>query len=466
MIVAPHRHRPGHELADLTDFLAFCRENARRHGRPVLASVTLGVRHIDPLAVLLKMRLGGDSAHYRECPAEDTAVAALGAATSAVFTGENRFHDAQTWIHERFADACAAGDTARAFGGPHAFLTAEFDDDAPLTVVIPARMVARRDGEHTAVANLLVRADTDPAGEAARMLAAHARFAAFDYGREPDDTGGAAAPPDFTAGEPAYAERVRLILGHIGAGAYAKVVPARSESWRRAGGFDTAAALEHLRARHPAAHTFSFTDRDGAEWIGATPETLLRVAGDRMHTEALAGTGARARHAADDARLEAALIADDKVRREQRLVTEAIVERLDSLGLTPEFPRTPKILRLPHTRHLLTPLSAKLLPGIGALAVAGALHPTPAVAGSPRAAALAALRFTGETPRAHYAGVSGWIDARGDAHLVVNLRCARVLGDTATLFAGAGIVAGSDPVAEARETSLKLRTVAEALAGD
>lgn len=466
MIVAPHRHRPGHELADLTDFLGFCRENARRRGHPVLASVTLGVSHIDPLAVLLKMRRPGERTHYRECPAEDSAVAALDAATAAVFTGENRFVDAEKWIHELFDGACAAGDTARAFGGPHAFVCAEFADDAPLTVFVPARMVARRDGEHTAVANLLVSADTDTAAEAARMLAAHGHFAAFDYGRDQAETPGAGAPPDFSTGETGYADRVRRILRGIGEGEYAKVVPARRETWRRPGGFDTANALERLRAAQPAAHTFSFTTGDGAEWIGATPETLLRVAGNRLHTEALAGTGTRARHAADDARLEAALLADDKVRREQRMVTEAIVERLRALGLAPEFPETPKILRLPHTRHLLTPLAARLPAGIGALTVAGALHPTPAVAGTPRDAALAALRASGEPDRSHYAGTSGWIDARGDAHLVVNLRCAQILGETATLFAGAGIVAGSVPEDEARETSLKLRTVAEALAGD
>lgn len=465
MIVAPHRHRPGHEHADLTDFLVFCRATALARGEPVLASVTLGVAHIDPLAVLLKMRRAGECWHYRECPAEDTAVAALGVAARFTFAGRDRFREAEAAIRRCFDSACVAGDHARAFGGPRAFITAAFDEAAPLDVVIPLRMVARMAGEHTAVANLIVGADTDPAAEAARMLGAHARFAAFDYGPDDDAPAAAEATPGFTDGEPAYVERVRRILRGIHAGAYTKVVPARAEQWNRAAGFDTAAALERLREKHPGAHTFSFSV-DDAEWLGATPETLLRVTAGRLHTEALAGTGPRARHAAEDARLEAALLADDKVRREQRLVTDTLARQLGELGLTPQFSDTPRTLRLAHTRHLLTPLSADLPPHIGALTVAGVLHPTPAVAGTPRDAALAALRDTDEPERGHYAGASGWVDSRGDAHLVVNLRCARVRPDGATLFAGAGVVAGSDPGEEARETSLKLRTVADALAGD
>ncbi len=469
MIVAPHRHRPGHEHADLTDFLALCRAEALRRGRPVLASVSLPVRHIDPLAVLLRMRRADEPWFFRECPARDTALAALDAAAVATFRGEDRFKRAGAWVEALFADAVAAGEPARAFGGPHAFVAAAFADAAPLTVFVPRRMVARRAGEHTATANALVTGETDPAAEAARILGAHARFAAFDYGATHDAGCPEAGEPPLatdalSCGEPAYAALVASLLERIAAGEFLKIVPARAATLRRAAPFDTAEALERLRERNPGSHTFSFGLGDGAEWLGATPETLLRVSGGTLHADSLAGTAPRARHAADDARLEAGLLADEKVLREQRAVTEALAQSLRELGLTPEYPESPRILRLEHARHLLTPVRAALPPELGALRVAGALHPTPAVAGSPRAAALAALASTEGFDREHYAGCSGWVDARGDALLMVNLRCAKVCGDQATLYAGAGVVAGSSPEAEAAETTLKMRTAAEALA--
>lgn len=467
MIVAPHRHRPGHELADLTDFLALCRARAERLGRPVLASVTLPVRHIDPLAVLLRMRRPAEPWFFRECPAEDTAVAALDAAASATFSGAGRFREAAAWLETLFGEAVAAGEPDRAFGGPHAFVQAAFADDAPLTLFIPRRMVARRAGEHTATANALVGGQTDPAAEAARILGAHARFADFDYGAHAEAEPAPPPPPapGLREGEPAYARLVRKLLRRIADGEFRKIVPARAASLERDRPFDTAEALERLRARNPTAHTFSFRAGDGAEWLGATPETLLRAEDGTLLADALAGTAPRARHAADDARLEATLLTDEKSLREQRTVTETLATRLRELGLSPEFPETPRILRLEHARHLLTPVRARMPAGMpGALRAAGALHPTPAVAGDPRDRALAALAEAEDFDREHFAGCSGWVDARGDAHLTVNLRCARVCGPRATLYAGAGVVAGSDPEAEAAETSLKMRTAAEALA--
>jgi menaquinone-specific isochorismate synthase len=432
----------------------------------VLASVTLPVRHIDPLAVLLRMRRADEPWFFRECPAEDTAVAALDATVRATFAGRTRFAEAGAWAEKLFADTIAAGEPARIFGGPHAFVAAAFADDAPLTVFIPRRMVARHAGEHTAVANALVGSDTDPGVEAARMLAAHARFADFDYGAEepPEDEFTGIPAPAFREGEPAYAALVASLIPRVHAGEFHKIVPARAADWERTAPFDTAEALERLRARHPGSHTFSFGLGDGAEWIGATPETLLRVSAGTLRTEALAGTAPRARHAGDDARIEAGLISDDKVRREQRAVTDTLVTRLRELGLEPVFPETPRIVRLAHARHLLTPVTASLPEGLGALTVAGALHPTPAVAGAPRAAALAALASAENLDREHFAGASGWLDARGDAHLQVNLRCACIRKNHARLYAGAGIVTGSVPEAEAAETTLKLLTVAEALA--
>lgn len=465
MIVAPHRHRPGHEHEDLTGFLEFCRAEAVRRGRTVFASVTVPVSHIDPLAVLLKMRRAGEPWFFRERPADDTSLAALDSVYTRVFRGAERFAEAAEAARAVFADTVAAGDPKRPFGGPHAIVAAEFADEAPLTLFIPRRMVARIDGSHTAVANAAVGPETDCSAEAARILAAHARFADFDYGSEEIPAPRTDASPDLdpTEGEAEYAARVARHLEDIARNTMTKIVPARIRDRHAEHPFDTARALERLRAAHPGSHTFSFGLGDGDEWLGATPETLLRITDGTLVTEALAGTAPRADQAAEDARLEAALLADEKIRREQRAVTDELIERLRGLDLTPVYPDSPRIMRLPHARHLHTPIRAALPPDIDALIVAGALHPTPAVAGTPRDLAMLRLKETEPFDREHFAGTAGWIDARGDAHLQVNLRCAKVSGAHARLYAGAGIVHGSKPDDEARETTLKLRTVDEVL---
>ena len=314
----------------------------------------------------------------------------------------------------------------------------------------------------------------EPAAEAARILGAHARFAAFDYGAT--NTGGDNLPeapqhpaPHFREGEPAYAAVVAEALAGIASDAFAKIVPARAAAWESSSGFDTGATLERLRARHPGAHTFSFGAGDGDEWLGATPETLLRVSDKTLRTEALAGTAPRARHAGDDARLEAALLADEKARREQRAVTDTLVARLSELGLDPVFPETPRVLRLEHARHLLTPVSAAMPGGLGALTVAGALHPKrQAVAGTPRDAALAALPRLEKFDRgAFQRAPPGWLDARGGRAPACEPPVrARARRDRAALRPRAP--AWSPGVRSGRRrpprTTLKLRTMAEALA--
>jgi Isochorismate synthase len=125
----------------------------------------------------------------------------------------------------------------------------------------------------------------------------------------------------------------------------------------------------------------------------------------------------------------------------------------------------PAILTLPHVQHLITPIRGRLRQEAGLLALAGRLHPTPAVGGAPRDAALALLAAHEGFERGWYAGPIGWLGADGDGELMVALRCGLVTGAEATLFAGCGIVADSDPATEWEESRLKLRTMTAALGG-
>ena len=181
-----------------------------------------------------------------------------------------------------------------------------------------------------------------------------------------------------------------------------------------------------------------------------------------MHTEALAGSARRGVSASEDAQLARALFLSEKDQHEHRLVLGSIARRVADLGLKLEHAAQPRLLALANVQHLHTPVSADLPAGVHILDLLARLHPTPAVGGTPRDAALKAIPRHEAFPRGLYAGPIGWVDHRGGGEFLVGLRSALVDGHTATAYAGAGIVAGSTPENEFAETELKFKALTEA----
>ena len=255
---------------------------------------------------------------------------------------------------------------------------------------------------------------------------------------------------------------VTLFAGDVSRGRLDKVVLARRVLCRAAADLDVAAALRHLAATAPESTTFAFARR-GITFLGATPERLLRTTGRSFETVAIAGSAPRGRDAAEDARFATALLASGKDRAEHAAVVASMKESLAPIVEALHVAEHPAVLKLRHVQHLMTPISGRLRDEAGLLTLAGRLHPTPAVGGAPRDTALALITEHEGFGRGWYAGPVGWLGADGDGELMVALRCALVSGNEATLFAGCGIVAGSDPATEWEESRLKLRTMTAAL---
>jgi menaquinone-specific isochorismate synthase len=190
-------------------------------------------------------------------------------------------------------------------------------------------------------------------------------------------------------------------------------------------------------------------------FLSATPERLLRVEGRRVETEAVAGTRPRASGAATDAGLRDALLASEKDRREHAYVCAAVAAALALLTEELDGDREASALTLANGLHLYAGLRGTLRPGVSALDVLRALHPTPAVGGTPAEAALAAIRRMEPFDRGLYAGPVGWV-GREAAELAVGIRSGLAHGRTLDLFSGAGLVAGSDPAAEWAEVEHKI----------
>lgn len=257
-----------------------------------------------------------------------------------------------------------------------------------------------------------------------------------------------------------WLERVSATRQAIRAGRFAKVVLARRLRAQLSRPVDVAALTAQLARRYPGCHVLSLP-YDGGRVVAATPEQLATRRDDTLVSHALAGTAKRSSGGQGEAL--SAFLASPKERHEHALVVDAIRERMQRLCTGVEHPAVPSLLSLRFVQHLWTPLRGRLRDGVDLLDAVSTLHPTPAVLGTPGAAAQAWLAECGEHRDGLYTGVAGWIDRDGDGDAVVVLRSAYLEGSTAVLWAGAGIVSASEPAAELWETELKLQTMLEVL---
>jgi menaquinone-specific isochorismate synthase len=257
-----------------------------------------------------------------------------------------------------------------------------------------------------------------------------------------------------------WRSQVHALLEAIEAGTLAKAVLARDVDVTADAPFDARAIIRRLRRTQGGCFIFA---ADGL--VGATPELLVRRRGRTVLSRPVAGTVARRATGEADAAAEAALAASAKDGLEHRLVVEAVVDGLRAGGLDVETVSDPQVARLATVSHLATAITGRIgrSRSASALELARALHPTPAVGGAPRDAAIAMLRDLETFERGRYAGPVGWVDGRGDGAWAVALRCAELDGERARLVAGAGIVAGSDPEAEWAETQVKFDPMLQAL---
>ena len=247
-----------------------------------------------------------------------------------------------------------------------------------------------------------------------------------------------------------------------------KVVLARSLLLRADAPIDVARVLQRLRA-DPSVTVFAVPlpgSLPGAArtLVGATPELLIDKSGSRLVSQPLAGSAARSHEPAADRAAAEELLRSDKDRREHETVVEWIADRLAPFCLDLRVPASPSLVSTRSVWHLATRVEGTLRDDtMPSIALAEVLHPTPAVCGVPRDAATAVIGRYECFDREYFTGAVGWCDARGDGRWMMAIRCGEVVGATARLYAGAGIVAGSEPASEGAETSIKFRALLDAL---
>ncbi|MFC1575765.1 isochorismate synthase MenF [Gemmatimonadota bacterium] len=258
---------------------------------------------------------------------------------------------------------------------------------------------------------------------------------------------------------------VDRVLSAVEDGGVSKVVLARVQTVSVEGGVDAVDVVMNLWRENPGSHVFLFEPSPGHILLGAAPETVSTVSEGIFRATAVAGSIARGGDEAEQKSLARTLSRSQKDRREHRLCVEDVVDRLGPLSVEVHAQEDPHVLTLSTIQHLETAIEAHLHPGETVLSALEALHPTPAVCGFPRDQALEFIREEEPFQRGWYAGPVGWFDGDGNGVFVPALRSAVARGTEWRLFAGAGIVAGSNPAQEWEETRIKFQPVLRALSG-
>jgi menaquinone-specific isochorismate synthase len=459
---------------------------APRHGRLVSLAVPCAGVSLWQFLVHAKgdVRTAWTSADH------SLALAGMGAATELAGWGASRFDSIARDAAAVFVDAAVLDERAPDFARPRLFGGFSFSPDytpdvawsdfKPAHFIMPHFQFAQQGDQAWLTVNVQVApndAPNDDLGELRDELrgvlnsrieaikAKHLRESSQRIAKsvallpphKHDPVADLSYPMPFAA----WRERIESATQQMRSGRLNKVVLSRVAEVRFERAAPVDAALRVLHERYPDCHLFLFEPRPGCSFIGASPELLVRARGCDVETMALAGSIRRGATAAEDDVLAAQLLSDSKELFEHRVVADEIESRLNELGAQVSCAPV-RVMKLRNIQHLCTPIRARFDRAPGALALVAALHPTPALGGDPREVALRVIEESEIAPRGWYAAPIGWVDAGGDGAFTVAIRSAVAQGRRAWLFAGAGIVASSQPEKEWDETALKFKPMLEA----
>ena len=355
--------------------------------------------------------------------------------------GPDRFERAAASLESVFASAEINDEVDLPGSGPVAFGSFAFDQRSSESVlIVPKTIYGRGDGVAWKTEIEITPSDDDT---------------------DNDESPIAGTGPITDAASITDSDWIAQVVGAknaIDAGTIEKVVLAREVRIEAESDLGRIEIVRRLALAFPGCFTFALGDL-----VGASPELLVRRLGDTVDSIPLAGSARRGADAQEDEELGKALQASKKNRLEHDLTVASVLDALRPVCSELVAEPDPSLLLLANVQHLSTKVQGRLNRPLDALRLAGLIHPTAAVCGVPREQALDLIRRTEQFDRGPYAGPIGWVDHRGDGEWAIALRCARVTGRTAMVWAGAGIVADSDPQDELEEVNLKLDAMLQAL---
>jgi menaquinone-specific isochorismate synthase len=472
----------------LYQLLSVCQQKSIAKNQTQIVSISLEIPVVDPLEILQEfaqphhLHFYFDSGRQKgqmrpvsavnRMPANRQMITGIDAVMQTTLQGKQRFSLAQDFIQTCLANTTTVGALHLPFAGPHFFCSFTFFDDnkfseSPFpcaTIFLPRWQIARKNHQCVLVANVAIKANSaiEKIYQNLQQTIQKITFKTYslkgEFARFPTHLQKPNIPDQHQ-----FKKSVLLALDSIRANHYHKVVLAHAIDVISQTPFQVVHSLNKLRKLHPDCYTFSTSNGKGQTFIGASPEQLVSLQNHILTTDALAGSAPRGKTATEDANFAKALLNSAKETHEHQVVIDFIVQHLGRLGLKPQFSASSRLLQLSNIQHLWTPIQAQVPANISLLDIVAALHPTPAVAGAPREIACEEIRRFERFERSLYAAPLGWIDGQGNGEFIVGIRSATISGNHARLYAGAGIVAGSDPDKELAEIQLKLQALLKAL---
>lgn len=441
----------------------------QQYGRLVSASLPCA-------AVTLRRFLAqaaGQPRYYWESSRDAIAFAGSGNAIELTGWGERRFQIIHEKAQELFAGSVYLN-SQEPMAAPRLFGGFSFREDfipdrtwwdfTPAHFVLPHYQLLQMGGKTWLTINANVPLDEAPDGiEGELYEALEAKIAELRSGEdEPVSQSVHPLEIDYPMPFSVWRDHINEATERMRQGVLKKVVLSRVAEVRFDQPVNVLGALDYLADAYPETYRFLFEPRPFHAFYGATPELLVGVEEDRVETMALAGSIRRGETAEADAVYAQALLDSAKDRYEHQLVVDEIRRRLEPLTMGLTVGET-GVMRLSNIQHIHTPISARLREQSGVLPLVDALHPTPALGGEPREVAMALISEMEPVPRGWYAAPIGWIDQHLNGQFGVGIRSAVAQGRRVWMYAGAGIVAASEPEKEWDETALKFRPMLDAL---
>jgi menaquinone-specific isochorismate synthase len=365
-----------------------------------------------------------------------------GVHASTTVSGRDRFEQARDWWHHQLETFSISNSVHGSGTGPVLFASFSFDRNEESVLVMPKVVVGQR-GTQSWITWI---------GDSPQPLLPEsaARLSRGEF--------------TFTEGSistSAWKERVAEAIVRIEKSGVDKVVLARDLVATTKTDVDARPILKKLAAEYPSTWTFAVDNL-----VGATPELLLRLSRGMVTSRVLAGTIPKTGDDARDLALAASLARSSKDLEEHEYAVRSVAEALEPFCSSTNVPESPFVLHLANVMHLATDVTGALTESkqrVDAFSLLKSLHPSAAVCGTPRNIAFDIIDEIEGMNRGRYAGPVGWIDASGDGELGIALRTGQISGNEIRIYAGCGIVAGSNPEKEVEESDAKMIPMRSAL---
>ena len=439
-----------------------------------ILSLVQKIPFVDPLTVLRQFVSSDILSFYWENPSKQEAIAAWGVTRDLVIKSNARFAKTQSFIKSCFKQMISEGDESINGNEAKIFCSFSFFERAEnpqsstptATIFLPRFQITRKHKNCFLIVNFPFQNQENLKVIKTQL---NRQTKAIDWSQYEKFSTVEKRLTDweeqnlFSRQNSQYFKTiVRSALDSIAVDELSKIVLAHAIDIEAQKPLNVIDSLNNLRDRHPDCYIFAIGGDGGKNFIGASPERLVSIQNRQLVTDALAGSAPRGKSTSEDVQWANILLKNRKEKREHQAVSDYILKKLQDMGVK-AYQLPLQLLQLSNIQHLWTPIYAHLPKEINPLDIVAQLHPTPAVAGVPDRVAIDKIRYYEKFDRALYAAPLGWIDRKENCEFVVGIRSALIEQNRARLYAGAGIVSGSNPDKEFAEIQLKLQSLLKAL---